>query len=479
MTQLPTNQALSGIALDEISLRHRNVHLIGVGGSGMSGAARLLLQHGARVTGSDHQESPILQQLSGAGATIYIGHDHRNLADDAALVVISAAVPADNPEVLAARAKGKPVIKYSQLLGLIMKFKRGVAVAGTHGKSTTTAWTAYLGKQCGLDPSFVVGAEVTQLGGASAAGHGDHFVVEACEYDSSFLNFAPQTAAVLNIDEDHLDYFRDLEHIIEVFSQFVAQVPDDGLVLLNQDDLATQRITAAIRGERMSFGFHQQADWQASDLHWVDGLPSFVVRHHQQALGRVTLSIPGRHNVYNALAAMALAEHCGAALPDILQHVGSFTGAGRRLSYLGECNGVTILDDYAHHPAEIRASLAAVRQRYLPERLWVIFQPHQHSRTRFFLNDFADSFQLADEVVVPDIYFVRDSEVERQLISSRDLVERIQHQGHNQAHYIPNLQDIADFLAGQTQPGDVVITMGAGDVWKVAHEMVSRIRSHH
>lgn len=454
----------------------RKVHFIGIGGCGMSGAAGVLITQGAVVSGSDCSESQALQQLSALGARVYVGHSHDQLPADASLVVISAAVPDDNPELLAARARGVRVLRYAELLGEIMRLLPGAAVAGTHGKSTATALTAFICRQTGLDPSFVVGAEVRQLGGGSGVGRGNLFIVEACEYACSFLHLVPTFGVILNIEEDHLDYFRDVDEIIAAFESFAALHPPHGTLLVNHDDPRSRRAARRAGCQVETFGTTPGACWQARGVRLEEGLPRFELYHQHGRLGQVRLAIPGRHNVYNALAATALAVHCGADPQLAIAAAGQFHGADRRASYRGTLRGIHILDDYAHHPTEIKATLRGLRERYRPRRLWVVFQPHQHSRTRFFLEDFARSFELADEVIVPDIYFVRDSESERQLISSRTLVELIASRG-GRARYMPNLHDIAGCLAGEAAAGDLVLTMGAGDVWKVADEMVHRLRA--
>lgn len=443
----------------------------------MSGAASVLLQRGAIVSGSDQAGSDVLHSLAAAGVAVHVGHDHRHLPQMVDLVVASAAVRDDNPELLAARARGIRSIKYAQLLGEIMRCSTGVAIAGTHGKSTTTALAAFVATRLGLAPSFIVGATVPQLGGGSGVGNGEAFIVEACEYDRSFLNLTPTHAAILNLEEDHLDYFEDLDDIVRAFRDFAALVPQDGLVVYNRDDPGAAAAVVGAKGAVESFGFSVGASWRAADLRFENGLPSFEVVYHNAPVGRTSLSIPGAHNVQNALAACALIHRLGARLGDILTVLPAFQGAQRRLSYRGRFRGIDILDDYAHHPTEIRATLQAVRQRYQPQCLRVVFQPHQVSRTRFFLDDFADSFSLADEVIVPEIYFVRDSEADRHLVSSNDLVERITQRG-GCAQYIADLGEIAGHLATHARQGDLVLTMGAGDVWKVADEMVQRLGSH-
>ena len=451
------------------------VHMVGIGGSGMAGLAAMLLRRGATVSGTDRVASPALERLAALGARVRTQQTPDAIPPDAELVVASAAIPPEHPELLEARRRGLCVLHYAQLLGLLMDTRRGLAIAGTHGKSTTTAWLAYTLRAAGLDPSFVVGAECPQLGGGSGVGDGPHFVAEACEYNRSFLNLRPAAAAVLNIDEDHLDCYANLDEIAEAFAAFVAGLPRDGLLVTCADCPRCRALArrAACRVE--TFGLAPQADWRAVQAACRDGRWCFELRRGQRVLGQVHLTLPGRHNVLNALAVAALASEAGVPPRVLIEALESFAGASRRLELRGVAGGVTVVDDYAHHPAEIRATLAAARERYAPRRLWCVFQPHQHSRTRFLLEDFARSFEQADVVVVPEIYFVRDSEAERRRIHAADLVERIAACGGS-AEHIASFDAIAQRLIAGVGPGDLLITMGAGDIWKLADELVRRLR---
>ena len=447
------------------------IHMIGVGGCGMRGAAEVLLRAGAILSGSDRCDSEQLAGLANQGADIRIGQSADNLPEACDLVVHSAAINEANPELTAARDRGLTVVKYSELLGLLMSRKVGVAIAGTHGKSTTTAMVAYVLRAAGLDPSFVIGAGVEQLGGGSGVGEGDHFVVEACEYDRSFLNLRPRFATVLNVDEDHLDYYSGLPEIIEAFRAFGSLVPPDGAVIVNGEDRDAMRAVEGLGATVETFGFEDRLHWQAEILGAEAGCFRFRVLRRSQPLTEVELSIPGRHNVANALAAMAICFNGGVEPETIARTLGEFRGADRRLTRRGQVAGVTVVDDYAHHPVELQTTLRAARDFYNPRKMFVVFQPHQHSRTRFLLNDFAMSFGAADVVIVPDIYFVRDSESERDLIDARDLVEQI-HLGGGDARYEPSFDRIATLLCREVQAGDLVITMGAGDVWQVADALL-------
>jgi len=457
-----------------MTLQARHVHLIGIGGIGTSGIARMLLGRGRQVSGSDLRDSPLLEELRGLGARVTVGHAPRNLPSETDLVVISAAIRADNAELAAARERSVPVLKYAQALGQLMDAHTGIAVAGTHGKSTTTALVAYILQQAALGPSFVVGADVPQLGGSSGTGPGPHFVVEACEYDRSFLNLHPAYACIINIEEDHLDYYRDLKDITGAFARFASQVREDGLLVVNGEDARAVAAAESASGSVETFALGRGADWQAVDLVEQGGCFAFTLKHRGRELGRFQLAIPGVHCVADALAAVALATSAGADVRASQQALAQFRGARRRFERVGEVAGVEVVDDYAHHPTEVRATLRAARQTFPQARIWCVFQPHQHSRTRFLLAEFARSFDNADRVLLPDVYFVRDSEQERRAISSRDLVAAIRQGGRSaeEVRYVASFADIEEVLRRELAPGDVLITMGAGDVWKLGQRLL-------
>jgi len=445
----------------------------------MSALATALLKHGAVISGSDASASGSLQMLNKQGANCWAGHDAGRITEAVDYAVISAAVNEYNPELVRLRSMGCKVLKYAQMLGLLMDQYLGVSISGTHGKTTTTAMVSFILREAGLDPSFVIGANVDQLSGGSGGGSGKYFVAESCEYDRSFHNLHPQFAAILNIEEDHLDYYKDLDEILESFRKFVSNIRPGGMLLTNGEDANTAKVAKGVEGIQVeTFGLTPACTWRAENLTVDNGTFRFDVYNGQKLLGNCHLSLPGRHNVYNALAATAMASYCQVAPEQIFNALGRFQGAYRRLTLKGSLNGITIMDDYAHHPTEIQASLKAARERYNPTRLWCIFQPHQHSRTRFLLNDFAKSFTSADIVVVPDIYFVRDSETERQLVNSGDMVARIAQNGGT-ACYLPRFDQILQYLKSQLSAGDLVVTMGAGDIWKIADELVRWLGRDH
>ena len=442
----------------------------------MLGLAAVLLRRGAQVSGTDRSTSPAILNLRERGVQVCFEQTAESVPAETDLLVASAAIAADHPEVREAQRRGLPVMKYAQLLGALMAERRGIAISGTHGKSTTTAWLAYTVRRAGLDPSFVIGADVEQLGGGSGVGDGPHFIAEACEYDRSFLNLAPTAAAILNIEEDHLDYYRHLDEIRDAFCDFARLLPHDGRLLINGQDERSREVAERIGRTAETFGLDPADTWCAAALELEGGRYSYDLTHRGRSLGRVRLGLSGRHNVYNSLAVAGLAHWCGATFEQIRDGLAEFGGARRRLELRGVERGVAVADDYAHHPTEIRATLRAARERFTPKRLWCVFQPHQHSRTRFLLADFAASFTQADRVVVPQIYFVRDSERDREAVSGADLALRIRENGGLAVH-IPEFADILQYLVQEAAPGDLVLTMGAGDIWKVADELLARLRN--
>lgn len=449
----------------------KKVHFIGVGGIGTSGLAKMLLKHGAIVSGSDMAGSPVLQEMESLGIKISLGHSPEHIPQDADAVVISAAIPAGNPELARAGELGIPIYKYADMLGRLFAQYKGIAVAGTHGKSTTSAWIAYLLEKAGRSPTFLIGAHVPQLRGSSGIGNGNLFVAEACEYDRSFLNLRPHIGVILNIEQDHLDYYKDEEEIVDAFTDFAGGIQKGGVLVANGQDKNVLRMLRRLHNEVeiRTFGRSEACDFSAGRLHLRDGCYEFELCQGGSVLGWARLSIPGIHNVDNALAVSATLLSAGLPVESVLDFLGEFTGIDRRLMLKGRAADIWVLDDYAHHPTEIRASLLAIRERYHPKRLWCVFQPHQYSRTRFLLDDFAESFNLADTTIVPEIYFVRDTAESRKMVNAEVLVERIRQNG-SEAVFIRDFPGIVSYLKEHVEAGDVVVTMGAGTIWKVADE---------
>jgi len=467
------------IGQDPIKLAGKRFHFIGIGGIGMSGLAKLLRKHNAVVTGSDQTCGPAVRNLLETGTTIHIGHDRENVHPDTEVVVISAAVKQDNPELKLARKKGLPIYKYAEMLGALMNFYEGIAVAGTHGKSTTAGWLIYSLSRLGLNPNFIIGANISQLGNSSGTAQSNFFVAEACEFDRSFLNLNPKISTILNIEQDHLDYYENINQIIEAFSQFAHNIAPSGTVIANAEDPNVRRLLNGLDPQinRSTFGFNPDCGFCARNIQLVDGSYTFDVYRKGELLAPAKLSLPGRHNINNALAVIATADAAGIDPAKVIGVLNEFTGLDRRLMLKAKIKNVTILDDYAHHPTEIKASLKAIRQKYNPKKLWCVFQPHQYSRTRFLLDDFAQSFTLADMTVVPDIYFVRDTLESKQEINSEILVDRIAASGARAIH-IDGFESISDYLKEKVSDNDVVVTMGAGDIWKVADEYIHWLREN-
>lgn len=472
----------------KLEFKDKQYHFIGAGGIGMSGLAKVLLKNGAKISGSDQGGGFIISRLNKLGADIRCGHMQEwieRLGDDIEAVVISAAISEDNPELKYARHKGLRVLKYSDKLGSLMDLYSGIAVAGTHGKSSTSGWVAYILEKLGLSPNYIIGADIPQLEGSSGVGDGEMFVAEACEYDRSFIKLRPQIAAVLNVEEDHLDYYKDVDDIIGAFSEFLSGVKSGGVIVANADDANVDKLRNAYEtrlaefGRKpekwVTFGIDKAADYTATDLRLDDGFHSFELCYGGYPVGRIKLSTPGIHNVYNCLAAIAISSCAGVATEKIIEVCGNFIGADRRLMVKAEANGIKVLDDYAHHPTEIRVSLKAIRDRYPNAKIICVFQPHQYSRTRFLLDDFAESFKLADLTIVPEIFFVRDTIASRQEVNASILVERIKQAGSD-AVFIDGFSKICDYLKDAANSGDVVVTMGAGDIWKVADEYIQWLR---
>lgn len=443
----------------------------------MSGLARMLLDSGAVVTGSEPKPSDVTFALGMTGVKISRDQLGQYLDRDVDLVVRTAAVPDTNPEYLAAKKLGLRTVKYAQLLGEVMAERHGIAIAGTHGKSTTTAMTAYTLLQCDVDASFVVGGTVPQLGGGSRSGAASAFVAEACEFDRSFHNLHPTVIVLTNVEEDHLDCYKDLADIIGSFQKFVGLVPANGTLIVNGKDVNVARSIAGAAAKIETAALVDSATrapnftWSTVPTGIVNGCHKGDLYHKGKLVGTIELSVAGEHNLINATMAIAACATCGVDPAAAAKAIGGFQGVDRRMTHVGEYNGASVVDDYGHHPTEIRATLSALRERYQPKRLLCVFQPHQHSRTRFLLDDFATAFVAADETIVPDIYFVRDSESERQKVSSNDLVDRVNKNGQKAVH-LAAFPDIVDYLRKNVRPGDVVVTMGAGNVWEIGRDLV-------
>lgn len=452
----------------------RRVHFVGIGGVGMSGLAHILLDAGARVSGTDPSPSDITSRLVDRGCVVADAQDGALLGPDVNLVVRTAAVSDDNPELAAAAQFGVETIQYAALLGQIMAERTGVAIAGTHGKTTTSGMLAYALTRCGLDPSFVVGGTVPQLNGGSRSGGGDTFVAEACEYNRSFLNLSPTITVVTNIEADHLDtYPGGLPEIVETFCQFAAKLPENGRLIVNGDDPNSHRLVDEFPTKIWRVGRSLGCEWTLVPAGLKDGCPVGHLLHEGKLSATLRLNVPGQHNLMNAAMAVAAAVAVGANITQAAEAVSDFRGVNRRQTLVGKVaqTQIPVVDDYAHHPTEIRITLTALRDRFSPTRLICIFQPHQASRTRHLLDDFATSFAAADLVFLPDIYSVRDTPDDRRFVNSGQLADRIRAAGQH-AEHVPSFERVAERVRSELREGDLVVTMGAGDVWKIGKTLI-------
>jgi UDP-N-acetylmuramate--alanine ligase len=446
-----------------------HIHLVGIGGIGLSAIARVLLQRGYVVSGSDMRLSPITRDLVTLGATVHQGHGEENLGGSEA-VIVSSAIRDNNPEVVEAKKRHIPLFKRGQALAWLMKGRYGIAVAGTHGKTTVSAMVSLILQRANLDPTIIVGGIIPELGTNAIEGKGQYFVVEADEYDRTFLHLTPRAAIVTSIEMDHPDCYADLEDMSEAFEEFLATIPADGLVMACGDDPQVKRAIKDLKTTRsITYGLGPDVYWRAVDLQQnALGGTDFRALAGDEQKGWFQLSIPGNYNVSNALAAIGIASHLGLEPGCARDTLRLFQGVGRRFEVKGERRGITVVDDYAHHPSEIKATLAGARRRYNSRQIWVVFQPHTYSRTKALLADFANAFGDADRVIVTSIYAAREHDTLG--LESGDLVKMM---GHPGAVHIADLTEATTWLARQLAPGDVVITMGAGDVWRVGEDLLA------
>lgn len=449
----------------------RRIHFVGIGGVGMSGIAEVLHNLGYHVSGSDLKESEHTQRLEKLGVVIQIGHDPANVGD-ADVVVRSSAVPLENPEIQAARLHSIPIIQRAEMLAELMRMKYGVAVAGTHGKTTTTSMVAAVLARGGLDPTMVIGGRLDALGSNAKLGRGEFMVVEADESDGSFLKLSPTIAVVTTIDAEHLDYYRDLQQIKDTFVEFVNKVPFYGSAVLCLDQENIRDVVPRVQKRIVSYGLTTEADLMAEGIS-LQGLTStFKVRRKGQPLGEVQLKVPGLHNVSNALAAVAVGLELDVGFAKIRAALDEFSGVARRFEVKGTPNDIMVVDDYAHHPAEIQAALKAAKDGF-QRRLIAVFQPHRYTRTQALLSDFPPAFDLADRVVATGIYPAGEAPLAG--ISGRQIADGIARRGRAQVLYTERKEEVADLVIEMARPGDLVITMGAGDIWKVCEEIVRRL----
>lgn len=445
----------------------KRLHFVGIGGSGMCPMAELLHHGGYILTGSDRNESDTLDRVRAMGIPVFTEHRAENIGD-AEAVVYTAACRADNPELAAAREKGIPTLERAVMLGLLTKrFPQAIGVSGTHGKTTTTAMLTQILMECGMDPSAIIGGKLPLIGGNSRAGESEYMVCEACEYMDHFFQLSPAVSVILNVDADHLDYFKTLDNIVKSFRQFASQT--SRLLIVNGDDLKAMESVAGLDKEVVTFGLADSNDYYPADLNEEPSVcEDFTLMHKGRPLGRVELSVPGRHNMLNALAAAACAHSLGADPAGLCRALHHFTGVHRRFEVLGTFNGVTVADDFAHHPTELAATLSsAMRMGY--NKVWAIFQPHTYSRTYTLLEDFAKALSIPDHLIMTEILAVREENVYG--IKTADLAAKVPG-----SVWFDGFEEVAGYAISHARPGDLLLTLGGGDVYKCANLIVEKYK---
>lgn len=455
--------------------RVRHVHFVGVGGIGMSGLAEILRNLEFEVSGSDLRDGENTQALRALGVRIDVGHRAENV-HDADVVVYSSAIKPSNPEIVRAIERGTPVIPRAEMLAELMRVKYGVAIAGSHGKTTTTSLVATVLRAAGLDPTVVVGGRMASFGSNAKLGMGDLLVAEADESDGSFLRLTPTIAVVTNIDPEHLDHYGDYEQLKEAFLEFIEKVPFYGLAVLCLDHPQVQQLIPRVRRRHVTYGLSQQADYSARDIRIEGVVTHFRASRYGEDLGEFCVRLPGQHNVLNTLAAIAVADELEVPFDILREALQSFHGVARRFSVVDEPHGIALVDDYGHHPAEIRATLTAARRAF-PGKVRVAFQPHRFTRTESLFDEFAQAFNDADEVLLADVYAAGETAIPG--ADSEHLAEAIRAHGHHRVDYVPNFDEIATRLAQGAEKGDVILTLGAGDINKLLKKVGACVRENH
>ena len=447
-----------------------HVHFMGIGGISMSGLAEILAAEGFTISGSDVRESDLTRQLAAKGIQIFYSQVASNISDDIELIVYTAAIANDNPEFLCAKNKNIPMLSRAELLGQIMdNYQNSIAVAGTHGKTTTTSMMSQILLAAQCDPTITVGGILKAIDGNLRIGGSEYFISEACEYTNSFLHFYPKYSIILNVEAEHLDFFKDLEDVRHSFRSFASNTRADGVIIINGEIDNYQELTDNLPARVITYGLSEGFDYYPSDITFDEkACASYTVMKNRAPLMKVTLSVPGMHNVSNSLSVIALSMELGLSKETVLAGLLAFGGANRRFQYKGTVNGVTVIDDYAHHPTEIHATLTSAAN-YPHEKLVLVFQPHTYSRTKAFLDEFAEVLSMADVVVLADIYAAREKNTYG--IHSTDLLEKLKERG-NECYYFPSFEKIENFLEKKCMNGDLLITMGAGDVVNIGENFL-------
>lgn len=446
--------------------QYKNIHAIGIGGIGLSAICEILLSRGYKVTGSDMKESEMTNRLAQMGARVFLGHRAENV-DNADLLIYTAAIGPDNPELVRAKERGIPCLSRAEMLGYLMnEYENSIAISGTHGKTTTTSMVALIMEHAKFDPTILVGGNLGEIGGNCQVGDSQYFVTEACEYVDSFLSLKPKIEIILNIDSDHLDYFKDINQIVRSFDKFAKLVPEDGTIIAYDANPFVNQVTSGLKNV-VTFGLNENCDYSGRNILFDEnGMPGFDVYFRGKLLSHVSLNVPGEHNVLNALAAFACTHKLGVDPETISETLHCYAGTERRFDIIGTTDkGVKIIDDYAHHPTEIKATLSATKN--VPHnKLWVCFQPHTYTRTLALFDEFADAFTESDHLILAEIYAAREKNIYK--VSSDQLMDRIKEKHPEMdVRYIDNFEGIADYIRNKAQKGDMVITMGAGDIYKV------------
>lgn len=451
--------------------RQEHIHLIGIGGSGMSPIAHILLDMGCVVSGSDLNSSNITSKLQERGAEIFKKHSATNISNPD-LVVVSAAIPEENEELKEARRRGIRVMQRIEMLGQLMSMKKGIAIAGTHGKTTTTSMVSLIVERCGGDPTILIGGELNDIGGSAKLGKGPYLIAEADESNGQFLHLSPTIAVITNIDNDHLDYYGTIDDVISAFLAFLEKVPPDGVAIVCIDDKNIRNIVSRIDSRIVSYGLSEDADIYATNIR-IEGFgSSFEIVCHGKECTRVTLNVPGEHNIRNALAALVVAREIGIPLEKAAGVLSEFRGVHRRFEIVGRINGFTVVDDYAHHPTELQATLAAARSGWKNGRVIAVFQPHRYSRTKSLIKEFAEVLSEADIVFVTDIYSAGEELIPG--VSSSNLCKLLNDEGKCMSYYVPSLEELAQRLAFMVRESDLVLTLGAGNIHTIGKDLLSR-----
>jgi len=448
------------------------IHFVGIGGIGMSGIAELLLNLGFTITGSDVADSDAVQRLRSMGAAIHIGHKGENIGN-AQVVVYSSAVGLDNTECVAAKDRALPVIPRAEMLAELMRMKFSIAIAGTHGKTTTTSMLATILAVAEKDPTAIIGGRLDMFGSNARLGDGELLVAEADESDRSFLKLAPIVAVVTNIEEEHMDCYRDIDDIRDTYVQFLNKVPFFGFDMVCLDDANIQHILPRLDRKVISYGSHTQAVYRYTEPCFTGLDTKFIAHRNGSTLGEVTLGVPGKHNCLNALAAIGTALELGIDFELIRKGLSAFKGVQRRCHIRGEKKGITVMDDYGHHPTEIRMTLAAIKTGFPARRVVAVFQPHRYTRTRDLFDAFVNSFYDASRLYITEIYAASERPIEG--VTGYALFEEIKNHGYREAYYVENKEDIPDTLLGDLEEGDLVIFLGAGDVWRQGLKVLERL----